>query len=757
MNRDNYQPQIDSEQHRSAEPYPSKATKAPASMNDLFSVFWRRRWLMVFCIVVITGASALVSLSVTKKFRATSQILLTTDQTDVISESQQEENPTQTNTEIETYTRLLKSRSFAESLVKELNLVEDPLFNPELAKKETSAFSSVLEMLDQILLTSLAPQTGLAEGDPSQSLDGDSKFEATVSRLISGLSVQQEGFSSIIAISFTSTDSKQSASLANAVAEHFVEERLRARRSGSEDATAWLDTRVEELRKKVVDSERAIAQFRIENKIIDAGQGPLNNAEISQISNNLIITEARAAEKETKLAILSKALQEGDGLASISEVTTSPAIAAIRQQEFNVLSTEAQLREELGPRHPKVLEIEAEKRRLKLKTRLELEKIAAVLTNEWEITKKQSLTLRSQLEAANDTLGVRNKAEVELAEHEREAEANRDLYTRFLNRLKFLTEEQELIGSGARIVSKAIVPNKPTFPQPSVIFVAGFIASILSGGLIALIREGSERGIRHARQVEQELGLTTLGMVPMLKDISKKQSLHHYIRDKPLSGYAESVRNIQIGLQYGGVAQRSQIILVTSSLPNEGKTTLALSLATSMATGGNSTLLIDLDFRNPSIGDQMESVRPNTSIMQYLDGHKGWEETVHTESDIDGLSIIPGCGGITNPVNCLESSELRNFLEEMRDDFDYIILDAPPVLGISDTCVAVRLADAVLLAAKWGDTKIDVAQNTVDTLARHDAPVAGVVLTQINVKKHARLAYGDAAQHYKTYQRYYID
>ena len=302
--------------------------------------------------------------------------------------------------------------------------------------------------------------------------------------------------------------------MANAVAELFVNERLRDRRSGSEEATDWLEKRVEELRQKVVESERAIAQFRIENKIIDAGSGPLSDAEVSQINNNLIISEAKTAEKETKLNILRRALEQGDGLASITEVTASPAIAAIRQQEFNVQSTEAQLREEFGPNHPRVLEVEAEKRRLKQKTRLEVEKIVAVLTNEWEISKKQSLTLRTQLESARENLGVRNKAEVELAEREREAQANRDLYTRFLNRLKFLNEEQALIGSGARIVSRAIPPTKPSFPQPSVIFVAGFIASVLSGGLIALVREGLERGLRHSRQVEQTLGLPTLGMVP---------------------------------------------------------------------------------------------------------------------------------------------------------------------------------------------------------------------------------------------------
>jgi capsular exopolysaccharide synthesis family protein len=255
--------------------------------------------------------------------------------------------------------------------------------------------------------------------------------------------------------------------------------------------------------------------------------------------------------------------------------------------------------------------------------------------------------------------------------------------------------------------------------------------------------------------VEQSLGLPTLGMVPQLKGLKKKP--HRYLYDKPLSGYAESVRSIHVSLQYGWVSQRAKIILVTSSLPNEGKTTLAMSLATAMAENGSSTLLVDLDFRNPSIAGQLESVRPGTSIVNYLNGSKSWEETLHKEPGIKNLSIIPGTSGVTNPVNCLESSELTAFFAEMRNEFDQIILDAPPVLGISDTRVAARHADAIILAVQWGQTNVDIAQNSVETLARHDMPVTGVVLTRIDLKKYAKLAFGDAAQHYKKYKRYYID
>jgi capsular exopolysaccharide synthesis family protein len=759
METDGNQSRVSGDAFRSVDRYGVQAGQAPGSMQDLLSVFWRRRGLIGCCIVVITLAAGIASVSMTPQYRATSELLLIGDGTDVISESPDAQSQDQYNSEIETYTRLLTSRSFSEAVISRLDLTDDPFFNPTLAEAEGKKPNPFWEFIDSIPFASILTQTGLANSDPSQQIDtrwSDSRIqEHAVSKLISSLNVRQAGYSSVIEISFTSTDAVQAASVANTVAEVFVQEQLRSKQTGSDEATGWLEKRVEELRQKVLASEREIARYRSENKIIDVGRSSLNDAEIAQISNNLIVAQARVAEKETKLAIIRKSLETGDGLATISEVNTSPAIAAIRQQEFALLSTEAQLREDFGPNHPRVIQLESEKARLEQKTRLELEKIFAVLANEAQIAREQTLLLKSQLSDAKDTLGTRDQAEVELAELEREAQANRDLYTRFLNRLKFLSEEQDLIGSGARIVSRAVPPNQPTFPQPTVIFVAGFVASVLSGGLIALVREGLERGLRHARQVEQHLGLPTLGMVPELKGRAIKP--HRYLHKKQLSGYAEAVRNIHVSLQYGWVSKRPQVVLVTSSLPNEGKTTLAMSLSTSIAESGISTLLIDLDFRNPSVGQQMERVRPDTSVVNFINGSKTWGSTVHSEPGIKNLTIIPGSTGVPNPVHCLESSELKNFLEDMREEFDQIILDAPPVLGISDTRVAARLADAVILAVQWGQTKVDVAQNSIRTLAQHDTPVAGVVLTRIDVKKHAKLAFGDAEQHYKKYRRYYVD
>ncbi len=757
---------------RGAYPYALQSTAAQQPMHDLLSVFWRRRGLILACIVIITLAAGAVSVTLTPQYRSSAQLMLTVDKSDVINETS-EETQAKNSDEIETYTRLLRSRSFASAVIERLELLESPYFNARQttqAETQTSLPTAVTDLLnagsewlDSIPFGSLLTQTGLAgsgagDVEPAPpSLSEDELFNKAVSKLIAGLSVDQEGLSSIIKISFTSTDPVQSASIANAVAEFFIEDQLRARRSISDEATGWLDDRVEELRQNVIAIEREIAQFRIENKIINVGSRNLNDAEIAQLTQELFAAEARVSEKESKLGIIRRSLATGDGLASVTEVTTSPAIASIRQQEFVLLGTEAQLREEFGPNHPRILELEAEKERLEQKTKLELEKIVAVLTNELGIAKERAEGLRVRLVGARETLGARNQAEVELAELEREAQANRDLYTRFLNRLKFLNEEQELIESGARLVSSAVPSTKPSFPQPSVIFVAGFVASILTGGLLALVREGLERGLRHERQVENALGLPTLGMVPTLKKLRKGLKPHSYILEKPLSGYAEAVRNIHVAMQYGWVSKRNQIILITSSLPNEGKTTLAMSLAVSAAESGSSTLLIDLDFRNPSIGAEMANARPDVNIINYLNGSKTWAETLHRDPRARNLAIIPGCVGVSNPMQCLESEELKGFLREMRKEYDQIILDVPPVLGISDTRVAARLADAVILAVRWGHTKIDVAQTCVQTLAQHDTAIAGVVLTRIDVKKHAKMAFGDAAQYHKEYKRYYVD
>lgn len=731
-------------------------------MHDLLSVFWRRRGLIFLCIIVITLASAVASVTMTPRYLAASQLLLTVDKSDVINETT-EKTQANNSDQMETYTRLLKSRSFAGAVIERLELLDDPYFNPTLvAESEPTAGDKIVKWLDRLPLGSLLARSGIASSSvddtqPSRPNLSDEKIlDSAVSKLISGLSVNQEGLSSIIMIGFTSTDGSRSADIANAVSEFFVEDQLRSRRSISDEATGWLNERVDELRQNVIDIEREIAQFRIENQIVDVGRNNSNDAEIAQLNQELLTAEAMVMEKESKLAIIRTSLEKGTGQASISEVTTSPAIAAIRQQEFVLLGTEAQLSEEFGPNHPRILELEAEKRRLEQKTRLELEKIVAVLTNELGLVKERADRLRAQLAAAKETQGIRNKAEVELGELQREAQANRDLYTRFLNRLKFLNEEQELIDAGARIVSRAVPSHEPSFPQPKMIFVAGFVASVLTGGLLALVREGLERGLRHERQVEQTLGLSTLGMVPELK-LRKRQRPYRYLIEKPLSGYAESVRNIHVAMQYGWVSKRNQIILITSSLPNEGKTTLAMSLAVSSAENGHSTLLIDLDFRNPSIGAKMTDVHPGINIVNYLNGTKTWVETLHRDPEIKNLGIIPGCAGIMNPIQCLESNQLKEFLNQMRKEYDQIILDAPPVLGISDARVAARLADGVILAVRWGKTKTDVAQSCVNTLTQHDMPISGVVLTRIDMKKHAKMAFGDAAQYHKEYKRYYID
>ncbi len=767
MTTDNFQQPSESPSGQGGNPYniplyPGTNTAAQP-MHDLLSVLWRRRGLILACIVIITLASAVASVSITPQYRAAAQLLLTEDKRDVIDEAAGESQFNNSD-QIETYTRLLKSRSFAGAVIERLELLDDPYFNPRLLpESEPSSTPKIVEWLDSIPFGSFFAQVGLAQNSaedvPQPSLpdlsDGE-VLDKAVSKLISGLTVLQEGSSWIILINFTSPAAERSAAIANAVADFFVQNQLQTRRSISDEATGWLNERVEELRQNVIQIEREIAQFRIENKIVNVGSGNLNDTEIAQFTQELFAAEATIAEKSSKLDIIRQSLLTGDGQASVSEVTTSPAIASIRQQEFILLGTEAQLRGEFGPNHPRILELEAEKARLEQKTRLELEKIVSVLSNELTIAKERGAVLRDQLSAAKQTLGTRNKAEVELAELEREAQANRDLYTRFLNRLKFLNEEQELIESGARVVSRAVPSNSPTFPQPNVILVAGFVASVLTGGILALVREGLERGLRHERQVEQSLGLSTLGMVPTLK-LANEQKPYRYIQEKPLSHYAEAVRNIHIAMQYGWVTKRNQIILVTSSLPNEGKTTLAMSLAMSAAESGSNVLLIDLDFRNPSIAAEMDKVRPDVNVINYLNGVRTWQETLHVDPTSKNLGIIPGCAGIRNPIQCLESQELKEFLSHMRKEYDQIILDAPPVLGISDTRVAARLADAVILAVRWGHTKINVAQNCVQTLAQHDTAVAGVVLTRINVKKHAKMAFGDAAQYHKEYKRYYID
>ncbi|MDH3660200.1 MAG: polysaccharide biosynthesis tyrosine autokinase [Alphaproteobacteria bacterium] len=739
---------------------------------DLIVVLRRRIMLIAAIVVGMTAFSFIIAANMTPQYKASAIILLNTEDTPILQpQAAQATHRRDQAILIDTQIRVLRSRSFARAAVDELKLRDDPVF--ARSEPQESLFGNVVGFMREATYGQLMAasndsepnaeveellEEALASLEPDGPLPNDPVTIRALSRFQGGLEVAQEGRSSTISVSYRSSAPELSADMANRVSKFYVENALANKKQSANRAADWLKTRLEELRGQVIESENAVAEYRAKNRLVKDSQLSLDDQQLASLSGEIINAKARVSEAQAKLDLVTSNVKGRDGLNSISEIVSSPVVSTLRTEEVRLSRDEAQLLQEYGPRHPRILEVQAQKEDLQRKIGLELASIVGMLESELSIAQTRYASLETAMQEAGSQLNDRHQAEVQLNELEREAEANRLLYTNFLSRYKELGGQSALLDAGVRIISNAIVPNEPSFPQPKVIVAVGFTTSLLVGALAALVRENLEQGLRSSKQIEQKLGLTNYSAVPVMSEKKNAGPLHEYLIKKPKSSYAEAIRNIWVSIQ---LAIRKEDLkrtwAITSSLPNEGKTTLATSLACSLATGGYRTVLIDLDLRNPSVAKQL-GIKPKVGLPQYLAGKASREEvTIKGASGIAGLDVIAIDEPPLDPVKVLISSNIEGLLDELEDAYDFVVIDSPPVLGIADTKLTVRMAGIVLLAVRWGVTDVSVVRNAANLLTGAGIAVTGTVLTRVDLKRHARLAYGDAEQHYQEYRRYYVD
>jgi capsular exopolysaccharide synthesis family protein len=774
-------------------------------LKEQIKVVLRRRWLIITTTVVTTAIVALIAVSLPPRYVTVASVLIEQSRRNVIN-TQSVVEESRDSSALVAEIKLLRSTTYAEKVVEQLDLLSSPRFNPRLREGSdplsvvAAHVSGLWHRLPEswrVAVSSRVPDSwlvavGLAEQPPllwplpprtdegliaashaaTEAADAPNRspsllprgseayeylMQSAVRTLLGGLQIRAGG-SNLILIEASSGDPREAAQIANTVAELYVQDQLEVKRQAIVEAVDWLKERVSNLRARVLESEGAVVAFQEQHGLTSV-TAPRQEVGPGQ---ELIRARVERTQKQELLDWVQGLRERGAGLDTIAAVLSLPSLPDLRRQETELQRQEAMLRSKYGAQHREIIQLDAGKHPINIERQYLAERLAgeiraAVRRIEGELAfaSRQEQDLEARLGQSEAEPIPGGRAEVQLRDLQRQADADRSLYVAFLNRFKEVSEQQNLLESSATVASRAGIPGEPEFPQPKLMTAAGFTVSLALGTFLAFLAEYLDSGLRTGRQVERVLGLPNLGFVPMVNGVTGGQRLHRYLIEKPRSSYTEAIRRVQIAtMDAADTDQTSLVILVTSSLPGEGKTSLALSLGASAACSGRKTVVVDLDLRRPRVRSET-GLTPGPGIVEFLAGENGLLEVIYATGDHPLLDILPVGLLPTSPADLVRSPRMASLLAELRARYQYIVLDSPPLLGVVDAKLLARLADAVLLVARWEKTNETAAQTGLKNLVDRHTPPIGAVLTQVDVRRHAKRGYGESIQYHSKYDRYY--
>jgi capsular exopolysaccharide synthesis family protein len=329
---------------------------------------------------------------------------------------------------------------------------------------------------------------------------------------------------------------------------------------------------------------------------------------------------------------------------------------------------------------------------------------------------------------------------------------SRRIYETFLTRQLEITGTEDLEQADSRIVSAAQPPLEPSFPKKTLVILLALGAGTLVGMFLAFLMDSLDDTFKQPRDIAAATGLRPIGFLPIVRRAEKAIST---LIEQPRSSFSEAVRSIRTSLSLADRDVVGQIVLVTSSQAGEGKSLLATSLARSTVQAGRTALLIDCDLRHPTVGALLGD-RSGPGLPEYLDGRITIEEIIRRD-ETGGVDYISAAGPriAGSPQDLLASANMRSLLSRVQTQYDVVILDAPPVLAVSDPVVLSRMADAIVFVIRWRHTSKEAVASALQALHAESAPVVGAVLSHMNIKRYAKLGFRDAPAYRRAHAGYY--
>ncbi|WP_126976656.1 GumC family protein [Frigidibacter oleivorans] len=618
------------------------------------------------------------------------------------------------NTEVE----VLRGRQLMAQVVEATGLMQDPEFNSALQQPGT---------MDRLkaMVTSLIPSAPAPELPPD--LAEARARDRVVSALLQRTSIRNVPQSMVFQISVETESPVKSKLLADAIADAYILDQLQVKFEATEQATDWLSDRVAELRTELESSEQRLQDFRASTQLVDEQTLLALDRQAKELRDRIGAAEQQAAAATDRVA----RLEAATSLAERAEISGDAVLQRLAGTGAEPLSAEdAAL---FDQRYQTLID----------RARLDAQRAA-----------DQLVSLRTGLQEFEGQIQSQSADLITQQQLTREAESSRLIYEYFLSRMKETSVQQGIQQADSRILSQAVVPGAPSAPNKPLILAMSMILGLMLGSGIVLVTESRQSTYRTARDLELSTRRTVMGQIPMIPSRSRKDAIA-YLADKPTSSAAEAVRNLRTSVLLSNLDSQPQVIVTTSAVPGEGKTTTALALAQNLTQMGRKVLLVEGDIRR-RVFSQYFRFDGKKGLLSVLAGETRVEDVVAHDPRVGDVLI--GEETKANAADVFSSDRFAGFVRDMRALYDFIIIDTPPVLVVPDVRIIGHQADALLFVVKWDSTSQVQVEESMRLFDTANLKVTGLVLSQISPQGMKRYGYGDSYGAYSAYgKKYYTD
>ncbi len=687
-------------------------------LREIFHVLNSHRLAIAGFTFAVTLIAILVVFSLTPVYQATTILQIEQEQAKVVSIEDIYGIDGGSDNYINTQLEVLKSRGVLEKVINKLNLLNNPEFNTHL--QEAPWYAGVLDWRSWFGLEA-----------PQKPDDTSIVMRDTISQLNEMITIEPVRKTQIVKIHAESENPRLAANIANAIASSYIESYMESKLALTLNATEWMQGRLGELSEKLRIAEQELQDYREQEQLIDLeGVLTVSSNELKALTQSLVTIRNKLTVSENIYAqIRSGKVKQGDNQ-TLQAVLKHPLIQGLKQEESKLERQVNDLSRRYGPKHPKMISAKSELESIRQNISMQISNIVEGVEREYEIDKANERSLQAAVNEVKSKVQEINRKQFRLRALEREVQTNKDLYDAFFKRIQETSATSDLQTANARIVDKAFTPEIPVKPKKKLIVALAALLGLMVSCGIAFLLEMLNNTIRTTRDVEDKLNLPVLGVLPRLVDKSLLDHVHNLFNDKTDPTFGEAIRTIRTSVNLTAMGQEHRLFAVTSTVPGEGKSSTASNLALALGQLGTA-LLIDCDLRRPVVGKNFNIKGGSVGLANLLAGTASMSDAIHKLEDID----IIACGMVPpNPQELLASEQFSDLLKKLREHYDYVILDCPPIQNVSDVLMVSRHCDGLVYVVEAGRMQVSAVQTAVGRLLQANAPVTGAVLNKIDPK-----------------------